>query len=351
MFRIALVLIAFTCFAQDAVVQLDGGVFRVAGWKASAAAPAAGWESVLAVYAGEGEAPPMVGSYSVENGVLSFRPRYPLSAGLRVRAVFRPPSGSPIHAAFETAKAAPRAPTTQVAHIYPSTDLLPENQLKLYIYFSAPMQKGEAWSRIHLFDPNGTRVELPFVEIDHELWDRDNRRLTVLFDPGRIKRGVLPLREIGPSIESGKSYTLVIDREWLDHTGTPLTQGYRKPFRVGPPDREPIDTAKWKIAAPRSGTVEPVTIDFPEPLDYALLQHFLQIEGVEGAVSVDRKETRWRFTPAKPWQDKPHQIIVRTILEDLAGNKIGRPFDVDTFEKITRTVVGETVSLSFRPNR
>ena len=38
--------------------------------------------------------------------------------------------------------------STIVEHVYPSTDQLPENQLKFYLHFSAPMSRGEAYSRI-----------------------------------------------------------------------------------------------------------------------------------------------------------------------------------------------------------
>src|SRR5688572_28492786 len=211
---------------------MEGGVFRVAGWPA-AQPPVGGWESLFAVYAGEGDVPPLLGTYSVEGNTLSFRPRYPLAPGMHLRAVFRPLS---IKTTFDIPKALPRPSTTRVTEVYPTASLIPENQLKFYIYFSAAVQRGEAWTRIHLLKEDGSRVDLPFLEIDHELWDRDNKRLTVLFDPGRIKRGVLPLKDVGPAIETGKSYTLVIDREWIDGNGVPLAEPFRKSFRVGPAD-------------------------------------------------------------------------------------------------------------------
>ena len=46
-------------------------------------------------------------------------------------------------------------------------------------------------------------------------------RFTLLFDPGRIKRGLKPAqRRVGPVLEEGKSYTLVIDRGWTDAAAT-----------------------------------------------------------------------------------------------------------------------------------
>src|SRR6266516_7655904 len=98
MIRYVLLAAAITCYAQDAAIRWEGGVFRVAGWNAEAP-PAAGWSSLFTVYAGEGDVPPLLGSYSVESGALVFRPRFPLSPGMHLRAVFQPPSGSRIEAA------------------------------------------------------------------------------------------------------------------------------------------------------------------------------------------------------------------------------------------------------------
>ena len=329
---------------------MEAGAFRIEGWRPFAPPPA-GWPSVFQLYAGEGDVPAMLGSYSVESGSLTFRPRFPIAPGMRVRAVFRPPESAPIEAFFDVPKADPLPATTRVAHVYPSAGVLPENQLKFYIYFTAPMSKGHAWQKIHLLDSSGAPVVLPFLELDEELWDPGNTRLTVLFDPGRIKREVRPLKEIGPSIQAGRQYTLVVDRDWPDGRGTPLTEEFRKPFRVAPPDRTPPDTASWRITPPRAGSTEPLVIRFPKPMDYALLQHLIEVAGpdgpIPGTIAVDREETEWRLTAERPWMKGEHRIIVQTTLEDLAGNHIGRPFDVDTFDPITKSLPHDTVSLTF----
>src|SRR5882724_9162640 len=123
---------------------MGDGVFRVTGWTAPAEPPD-GWPSVFAVYAGAGDVPALIGTYTVEEGDLVFRPRYPLAPGMHIRAVFRG-----IETAFDLPKAAPIAATTRVAHVYPSSGVLPENALKFYVFFSASMQKGDSWKRISL---------------------------------------------------------------------------------------------------------------------------------------------------------------------------------------------------------
>ena len=337
-----LVLLPIGAAAENTSIRMEAGRFLVTGWDPKAGTPSSGWQSVFAVYAGDGDVPPMLGSYSVEDGALVFRPRFPIAPGVRVRAVFRG-----VETKFDSQPTAARA-STRVEHVYPSVDLLPDNQLKFYLHFSAPMSRGEAWRRIHLLDQNGATVDLPFLEVDQELWDRDYRRLTVLFDPGRIKRGLLPLQEVGPAIEEGKRYTLVIDRDWLDANGAPLLEGFRKPFRVGPGDRTPPDPGQWKVTAPRAGTFDALVVNFPKPLDWALLQRLLDVHGVQGTTAVDHNETQWRFAPKEPWKPGEYQLVIDTSLEDLAGNRIGKPFDVDTFERVSQRVSKKTVSLPFR---
>jgi hypothetical protein len=308
------------------------------------------WPQVFAVYAGEGDVPQVLGSYRVIGGELIFEPKYPLRAGLRYRAVFRLVQPE-VTASFEI-PVERKTSTTRVEHIYPSTDVLPDNQLKFYITFTAPMQRGEAWRRIHLYDAAGKPIELPFLELQQELWDPDHRRLTVLFDPGRIKRGLLPLQEAGSAIENGKQYKLVIDREWIDAGGAPLEAGYIKTFRAAPADRTPPDPKHWRVTAPAAATTSPLTLDFPKPMDYALLVHLIEVfdpagKRLTGSVSIEQQETRWKFTPDAPWARATYQIRIETALEDLAGNRIGRPFDVDTFERVERPEKKQ-VSLSFR---
>ena len=53
------------------------------------------------------------------------------------------------------------------------------------------------------------------------------------------------------------------------------------------------------------------------------------------------------FTPDNIWRHGRYQIIIQNTLEDLAGNNIGKPFDVDLFEGVERRLPTKTVKLSF----
>src|SRR5262249_3106211 len=158
--------------------------------------------------------------------------------------------------------------------------------------------------------------------------------------------------EVGPVLEEGKAYTLVIDRAWPDAEGEPLREAHRKSFTAGPPDDVPPDPPKWKVQAPLADTREPLVVTFPEPLDHALLQRLLGVadgwgRAVGGQVRGRRGEPGWEFTPTEPWRAGAYRLVIDTRLEDLAGNRIGRPFEVDVFRPVEREVKAETVALSF----
>ena len=339
---LAALLLSQTGVAASVSIQLDNGAFKVTGW--TAPEPAEGWASVFTVSTGP-DLPPLFGAYSMEGGSLTFHPRYPLASGVTYTAVVHPPGSAPVEATFRGPEPV-AAPQARVVAMYPSSPVLPANQLKLYILFSAPMQGGDFWPSIHLIDQDGKPAYLPFV--GQELWNRDNTRLTLIFDPGRIKRGVKPNVDLGPVLVEGKRYTLIIDREFKDGDGRPLTETFHHEFAAGADERRAVDTAMWKLSQPKAGTRDPLVIRFDRPLDYALLNDVFQIPGVSGVATIGPGETEWRFQPMQPWTAGEHKVVVDLALEDLAGNRIGRPFDVDTMTNPAERITKQSTSLVFR---
>lgn len=323
------------------------------------------WQRLLSVYAGQGDLltdiglPPMLGAYSITSNVLRFEPQFPLATEVKYHAAFHPdqlpgggkPAHPPVSSRFQL-PAKRSNPETLVTRVYPTAEVLPENLLKFYVYFSAPMSGGHIYEHIHLRNETGNEVELPFLEIDEELWNPRMTRLTLFIDPGRIKREVKPLEEIGPALEEGKSYALVIDKSWKDADGIPMKESFSRTFRVGPPDRAPIDAAQWKLSPPSSGTRSPLVVAFPKPMDHALAQRLIQVartsgESIDGTPALEDHERRWIFIPADPWTAGGYCLMVRTTIEDLAGNNIGKSFEVDLFEGVQRQITNSTLSLPF----
>jgi len=297
--------------------------------------------SVSVVQPNASEVPQMTGDYTLEQGALVFRPKYPLQPGATYRAVFKLSRESAAQT-FTVPKPV-IVPTTVVSQVYPTGTEIPQNQLKFYIHFSGSMSKGESSKWIHLLDEFGKEVQQPFLAFDDELWDREFKRITILFDPGRVKTGVRPNREMGLAMEPGKRYTLVIDKEWADATGTPLKETFRRTYTVAPRDNTPLDPKTWRVLSPTAGTRLSVTLDFPETVDSALLMRVIEVQDaagnpVEGKVTISREETRWAFVPDVPWKAGNYVVSVLSTLEDLAGNKVGRLFEVDTFEEMKADV-------------
>ncbi len=314
----------------------------------------------LEVFAEQGDVradlglPPMLGEYSVADGTLRFTPRFPLERGTPYRAIFRLDGrreGMILSSVFRLPEL-PLEPSAFVAAVYPSADELPENLLKFYVHFSKPMRGGRVYDHIHLLNERGRPVELPFLEIDEELWDPAMTRLTLFIDPGRIKRGVQPLEEIGPALEAGKVFQLVIDQAWQDDAGAPMTGTFVKEFRVGPPVREAMSIADWKIHPPAAGSAAPLKVRFPRPMDHALAMRVIVVhnaagQSVRGKVSLAEEERVWMFRPEVSWNVGTYRLVAQTTLEDLAGNNIGKAFEVDQFERVHRRIITPVAELSF----
>jgi len=156
---------------------------------------------------------------------------------------------------------------------------------------------------------------------------------------------------MGPPIAEGRRYTLLIDREWPDAGGAALIATFRKAFRGGPALRQPPEPGNWRIATPAAGSRDPLVVSFGRPMNYSLLQRMLKVSSargdVDGTVVVAREESEWRFTPRAPWAPGSHKLVVDTSIEDLAGNKIGQPFDIDVFDRVTERIATATTSVPF----
>lgn len=314
------------------------------------------WAAILRVSVGEGQ-PAMLGDYVLRGNTLRFVPMFPLDPGRPYRVEFAAPAGSgAVRAApLVSSVALPAAaatPTTVVSHVFPSGEAIPANQLRLYIHFSAPMGRQGGLPYIKLLDAAGVEVVDPFLPLDAEFWNGDRTRYTVFFDPGRQKRGILPNQQMGRSLEPGERYTLVVSREWRDGNGLPLGAEFRREFRVGPADEQPIDTAAWRVTLPPAGSREPLTVAFDEPLDHGLLLRALGVTGqdgsfLEGDVTLEAAEARWKYTPRTPWVAGTYQLTALAMLEDLAGNRIGRAFEVDSFTRSDVSPEPERTSIPF----
>jgi hypothetical protein len=370
---LGVLVLAAWCPAKPPVIRLSDGkggmTVDVTGLDKTALAELARlapraekWAKVLSVHVerpgkGRDGQPAVLGSYRIEKDVLRFEPRFPLVPGVRYRVVFNPaelPGGAKAkpHEVVLSLPRPERKPTAVVKAVYPSADRLPENHLRFYLHFSAPMSQGNAFRHIKLLDAKGKALPFPFLELDLELWDPSGTRFTLFLDPGRVKRELKPREEGGPVLEEGKRYTLLIERTWKDGEGTPLKEAFRKSFTVGAPDDAQPNPKKWKLKAPAADTRTPLRVTFPGPLDHGLLQRLVWVVGpdgkkVAGKVEVTQRETVWSFAPDLAWGAGDYQLVVDTRLEDPCGNSIARPFEVDVLRPVQREVKTVTVKVGF----
>jgi hypothetical protein len=238
------------------------------------------------------------------------------------------------------------AKKTVLTNIFPGVDTVPENLLKIYLQFSAPMREGESLQHIHLLNENKDTLQDVFLDLQPELWNKERTALTVWLDPGRIKRDLIPNRKMGNPLRKGNWYTLTISPEWKDVRGFSLEKRIEKKFFVGERDGLSPELSSWDIQIPKAGTVQPLQISFGESLDYFLLGETISIvndknEIIPGELKTSDKERMIAFTPQQSWKQGSYRIQVRAILEDLAGNNLNRPFDRDT--KIQKQVFDKDV--------
>lgn len=345
-----------------------GGCFEVVGLAAgdlealrAAAPPTAAWRTFFTVHSLDetGAVAPraMLGRHEASAEGVRFIPRFPPVPGLSYRirldlASLLAPAESdltaqaddgsrPVESVFEAsiieavvAVPATDAPTVVVEQIYPTIGQVPANLLKVYLHFSGAMARGEAYRRIKLLGPDGMEVPDPFLEIDEELWDPGQRRLTLFFDPGRIKRGLRPHAEAGPPLTAGGRYRLKVDGAWPDAHGRPLGAGFDKALEVTAEDRESPRMSMWQVSEPRGGTREALVVTFAEPMDHALALRLIRVERtraqtLDGVSSLHDEERTWRFVPTEPWRAGEHQLSIDGALEDLAGNSLRGAFDRD----------------------
>src|SRR5262249_60203251 len=112
-----------------------------------------------------------------------------------------------------------------------------------------------------------------FLMLNEELWSPDGRRLTVLVEPGRIKRGMGSDLTHEPALVPGRSYRLEVA------TGG---QVFFKVFGVLPPAMEPLLETQWPVSRPPAGSRQPLEVAFDRGMDNAVLAGEFQAQGADG---------------------------------------------------------------------
>lgn len=287
---------------------------------------------------------PLFGSVAKESASVRFSAALPLVPGETYRVEFQTADGawSTQRLRFERQPSA--APKVGIS---PAPTVLPANALKLYLHFSQPMEQGVFLERITLQRQDGSVVHGAFRET--ELWSPDGKRLTLWLHPGRQKTGVNLNSDEGPVLQEGRQHTLRIAASWRSITGAALEKETVFTLAAGAVDHTCPDPQRWQLTAPKAGTRDPLLVTLDEPLDPAMLVSALKVKRlgaeVAGVAAVGADARSWSFTPQAVWAPGTGVLEIDPLLEDLAGNNLLGPFEVD--RDAPPTPVAPT-SLSFK---
>lgn len=150
------------------------------------------------------------------------------------------------------------------------------------------------------------------------MWSADGKRLTVLFDPGRVKRDVAAAGATAAPLQPGAGYRIAVG-------------DYRRSFRAGPALRTALNPNAWRVDAPtlKDGAL---TVHFDRVMDAALTADQLVVAAMNGRIvsgrsRLDAEGTVWRFMPQSAWSAGEYRVLSGPMLEDVSGNRIGEALD------------------------
>src|SRR5688500_6375250 len=202
------------------------------------------------------------------------------------------------------------------------------------MYFVVSMRKivGRSQKYMSLLRDDSDTLENTFLNLQPEIWNADGTVLTLWLDPGRIKRELIPNKELGPPLQANERYSLHVDSSWQSKDGQSLLKSYSKTFVTKERDDLLPGIHAWKILAPSAGTKDVLEIRSREPLDYYLWKETITIknlkgEPVAGVIEVSSGQKVLKFFPDAEWTKGTFTIHVEDRLEDLSGNNLDHAFD------------------------
>lgn len=272
----------------------------------------------------------ILGQFEQRNKQIEFTPAVPFTNGKTYQLRYQQGTITEFSIKAKSDKGKPK-----VLAIYPSTDSVPENLLKMYIQFSKPMQEvGSSLDYITVLDEDDNELSDIFLALENELWNKEHTLLTLWLDPGRIKKDLIPNKEKGLPLNSGYTYRLKVNDAWKDAEGFRLHKGVEKKLIVTDRKNTKPNISSWKLEKPQLGTKDPLLVEFNEPLDAQLLRECFAILDddstiIEGRISLIQNEQGIAFIPSEDWKKGTYKLKILSILEDLAGNNLNRLFDTD----------------------
>jgi hypothetical protein len=219
-------------------------------------------------------------------------------------------------AALASVAAAPHA-----VAIAPAEGAIPANTLRLYVTFDRPARGLVATRDLVLVDADGRKVDGAFMDFGQDLWSPDGRRLTVLFDPGRVKQDVEGDGDSAAPLQPGRSFTVEV-------------LGKRFGYHVTSALRTPLNPHAWRLDVPHGGSRDAVEVSFDREMDTVLLRDQVAVVDSHGRlqsgqVTVAASGRSWRLSPEHSWSLGAYRLLIGASLEDVSGNRVGEALDHD----------------------
>lgn len=250
---------------------------------------------------------------------------WPLIRGLEYDVRIRSTSGLRTIPVALPQAVPPTPPSVQ--RMSPAAEVLPANTLRLYAHFDRPMARGQVVDHVRLIDQEGNAISDALLNLGVEMWSPDQQRLTILFDPGRLKRGVGPNLALGAPLVPGHRFAIEIDADMHDALNRPLGSTFRHWFDVGEADRRALSPSDWTVLLSENT----ISIVFDRTMDeYSALSMLRLLGGEDGGFFIGSVFQHGVITWPVP-ADVPLSrlsIVLGPELEDVAGNTICAPFDV-----------------------
>ena len=290
----------------------------------------------------EGATRAMLGSYEATGSGLTFKPRFLPDPQVSYEVSFSSKGARKLLTNFSLEAestwtiqfAGTHKTPAEIVGIFPQSEMLPANILRIYVAFSEPMSFENPHDFIQIVDEDGRLVTEPFVEIEEGLWNENRTRLTLLFHPGRIKRGVGPNMTQGEIFEVSREYTLKISSDWKAGSGNGLKLPFAKSFEITKAIRRVIEIEGWKVTAPTTSTNQQLVIQTDQLLDKALAERMISVIDSKGAFVDGRFEfngyrTELIFYANSAWNAGIYQLSIDPKLEDVCGNTPVNVFDLE----------------------
>lgn len=298
----------------------------------------------LAVYVidAEGRRAPhhLSGKYSLQAGKLCFRPHFDLLPGgtFVVHAIL---GGDTTSRRFTVPQASgPLPDPAKITGIYPRARTIPANTLLFYVEFDAPMNPDDqAYRHVSFINDSGDTLRNVWRHKSH--WLKNNTVLVLMLHPGRIKRGIDFMKELGEIFVPGQEYRLLVGNGLVDAHMQPLTATSERKYTITTEDREIpyCETNRFK-APTKPGSA--LVLAFSEPMDYATLFEGTFIrkketgERIMGVFLPARDESTWKFVPYSPWGQGHYEVEFSPEVSDFAHNNLYRPFEITSLEELEK---------------